>query len=277
MTYSNQIIKNRIRNISNGDSKLSLMLLRLFFMENFLKRISYSKYKNNFILKGGLLVRQEIGINARVTKDIDTSLKFYNLSIESITSIMEELIVMDIDDGISYSLKCIDEIMDEHEYPGIRVSLVGKINNTIQPFQIDISTNDAITPKEIEYRYKLLFDDTTINVWSYNLETLLAEKMETILDRNITNTRMRDFYDIYMIYKLRDSFINYSILKDAFYETMNNRDTLYILNKSSELISLISNDEYLKMHWKNYKNNSSYVGEIDFSDTIEILSILLKK
>ena len=277
MKYNNQIIKNMIHKISKGDSKLSLVLLRLFFMENFLKRISFSRYKDNFILKGGMLVSQELGINSRVTKDIDTTLKFYKLDKKSINEIFLELIDLKIDDGITYSINDIENIMDEHKYPGIRVSLVGSINNTIQPFQIDISTNDSITPKEITYEYNLLFDDIKINILSYNIETLLAEKIETILDRNITNTRMRDFYDVYMIYKLKYTSIDFKILRKAFEATMKNRNTLYIITKANELIDLIKDENYLFNNWNNYKNNNLYVGDIDFLDTIIVLQKILKE
>ena len=261
----------------NGDNKKSYLFLRLFFMENFIKRISSSKYKDNIVIKGGILVTQELGISSRVTKDIDATIKNYNLTIEDVELLIMELVNMSIDDGINYYVESIDRIMDDHDYPGIRVSMIGTLGETKQSFKIDFSTGDIITPSEIEYRFNCSFDDQPIVIKAYNVETLLAEKIESILDRNITNTRMRDFYDIHMFFSLKKDRIDFMKLKAALKATSKNRNTIQIIDNAKEYIDLIANDEYLKLHWNNYKNDNGYVGNVEYGDTILSLIEWLKE
>ena len=277
MIYNAQSIKNRIKKMCNGDNKKSYLFLRIFFMENFIKRISFSKYKDNIVIKGGILVTQELGISSRVTKDIEATIKNYNLTIEDVELLIMELVNMSIDDGINYYVESIDRIMDEHDYPGIRVSMIGTLGETKQSFKIDFSTGDIITPSEIEYRFNCSFDDRPIVIKAYNVETLLAEKIETILDRNITNTRMRDFYDIHMFFSLKKDRIDFMKLKAALKATSKNRNTIQIIDNAKEYIDLIANDEYLKLHWNNYKNDNGYVGNVEYGDTILSLIELLKE
>ena len=179
-----------IRNLSRKNAADAQILMR------FLERISLSAYRDKFILKGGMLVAAMVGLDARSTMDLDATIKGANVNVEDVENMMAEIISVPIDDGVTFQVKSISEIMDEAEYPGIRVTMTTLFDGVRTPLKIDISTGDAITPKEVRYSFKLILEDRSIDVWAYNLETVLAEKLETIITRTTTNTRMRDFYDI---------------------------------------------------------------------------------
>ena len=191
-------LKDLIRNMSKKKSADAQILMRNYMMERFLERISLSEYKNQFILKGGMLVAAMVGLDARATMDLDATIKGTNVSVEDVEMIISQIISIPLDDGVSFRVKRISEIMEEADYPGVRVSMETKFDGVITPLKIDISTGDVITPREIKYKFNLMLEDRTIEVWAYNLETVLAEKLETVVSRNVTNTRMRDFYDIYI-------------------------------------------------------------------------------
>ena len=213
-------------------------------MERFLERVSLSKYKNHLIFKGGLMVSSMVGIDNRSTMDIDTTLKNIRLTENEIQNVIEDIISVKVDDGITFEIKSIAEIMDEAEYPGLRTSLEAKLENMRTPLKIDFSTGDAITPREIEYNYKLMFEERTISIFAYNSETILAEKMETIISRSTANTRLRDFYDLRILYDTID--IDYGRLKEAVEATCNKRNSEHLLINSDSIIDLIKNDDGMK-------------------------------
>ncbi len=198
MIHTSRQIKDLIKNKANGNSAKAQIMIRNYMMERFMERLSLSEYKNNFILKGGMLVSSMVGIDIRSTMDIDTTLKNLPLSVDSAESIIKRIISVRLEDGVTFRIKGITEIMDEAEYGGIRVSLEAMLDMMRIPLKIDISTGDIVTPKEIEYEMKLMFEDRKIEILAYNIETLLAEKLETVVTRGIANTRLRDFYDIYI-------------------------------------------------------------------------------
>ena len=207
-------LKAKVRNLSGGDSQKAQTLIRNFMMERFLERIALSQYRNNFILKGGMLVATIVGLDTRATMDIDTTVKSLTLSKDNATKIVEDIIAVEIPDGVQFKLVKVTDIMEEHDYPGIRIMLEATLDKLRQAVKIDISTGDIITPGAVEYSYRLMFEDRSISMWTYNLETLLAEKFETIMARGTANTRMRDFYDIYTI--SRQEAFNKEVLKRAF-------------------------------------------------------------
>ncbi len=178
------------------------LLMRNYMMERFLERISLSEYRDKFILKGDMLVAAMVGLDARSTMDLDATVKGANVNVEDIENLISAIVSVPLDDGVKFQLKSISEIMDEAEYPGIRVNMTTTFDGVVTPLKIDISTGDAITPREIRYSFKLMLEDRSIDIWAYNLETVLAEKLETIITRTTTNTRMRDFYDIYILEQL---------------------------------------------------------------------------
>ena len=194
MIHTAKQLKDKVKNMSGGNSEVAQALIRTYFMERFLERVSVSEYRNNFILKGGMLVASIVGVDMRATMDIDTTVKALPLNEKDARAIIERIGELQLEDGITFKIKSVKEIMEDFDYPGIRMMIEANLERMRQPFKIDISTDDAITPDAVEYKYKLMFEDRSISVLSYNLETLLAEKMQTILARGLANTRMSDFF-----------------------------------------------------------------------------------
>ena len=237
-------LKAKIRNLSGGDSIKAQILIRNFIMERFLERVSLSRYRDNFILKGGMLVSAVVGLNTRVTMDIDTTVKALELSKQNAIKTIEEIIAVEIPDCVHFTITKVTDIMEEHDYPGIRVMLEATLDNLRQAIRIDISTGDIITPGAVEYSYNLMFEERAIALWTYNLETLLAEKLETIMSRGTSNTRMRDFYDIYII--SRQEQIESAILKSAFLATSSKRNTADQISDFRNILSTVYLDEVMR-------------------------------
>lgn len=246
--------------------------------EALLKRISVSNYKDKFIIKGGLLLSSIFGINLRSTMDLDTTIKGLPLDRVTITKVINEIISIDLNDNIKLEIENIKDIREEELYSGFNVNLKAKFDGLKTNLMIDITTGDVITYKEVEFKYTTLFDNEIINIMSYNYETIIAEKYESIISRNIDNTRMKDYYDLYMFVKLKWNDINKDILRKAIINTAKNRDTLDYINNSNKYLELITNDTRLTSLWKSYQNNYEYAKDITFEDTInaikEIIEIL---
>ena len=257
-------LKAKVRNLSGGDSTKAQTLIRNFIMERFLERIALSQYRNNFILKGGMLVSAVVGLDTRATMDIDTTVKSLELSKENAVKIVEEIIAVEIPDGVHFTITKVTDIMEEHDYPGIRFMLETSLDNLRQAIKIDISTGDIITPGAVEYSYKLMFEDRSISLWTYNLETLLAEKLETIMARETANTRMRDFYDIYVLTK-RET-IDFKVLRDAFIATCNKRGTAAMIPQIDAILNAVRHDPFMKEMWGKYKADNFFVGELSWDD-----------
>lgn len=270
-------IKGRIKNVAKQNGSDPITLLRIYMMERFLERITYSKYKDDFIVKGGILVTSMIGISMRSTMDIDTTIRNFDLTKEETTRIINEIKDISLDDHIEFILNDVSEIMDNMEYPGIRIHMNSKLENLIVPIKIDISTGDVITPREVRYEYPLLLEDKSIQLWSYNLETILAEKIQTILSRGLLNTRMRDFYDITTLFNRYKDSINYNDLSLAFDKTCRKRETLSLLEQYEEILCSISEDSTLQNLWKNYCRKYKYASHIEFSTNLEIIKQLMSK
>lgn len=266
------LIKNKARNLGL-DAQL---LLKRYFMEQMLARIAQSEYKTNFILKGGLLISSLIGLSSRTTQDIDVSIVNKHLSMDEIERMMADVCKIDLDDSIKYELTSVQEIREEFEYPGIRLSFKVYMDKIVDSLKMDITTGDTITPKEITYGYKLLLEDKTINLCSYPIETIIAEKIESILSKNILGTRMRDFYDIYMLENLFKDRIDKKNQKLALLNTCAKRNTENILNNPNEIIADIENDWGQQNLWKNYASKNTYVGKVSFEDTIKSIKSILK-
>lgn len=199
MIKTSRQLKDKVRNMARGDSAKAQLLIRNYGMERFLERVSLSAHKDNFILKGGMLVSAMVGLENRATMDIDTSIR--NMPLDTITAkaMVEEIIAVPVDDNIRFEINDFGTIMDDAEYSGVRISLNAFLDTTRIPLKIDISTGDAITPAAVNYQYKLMFEERYTTLWAYNLETVLAEKIETVLSRSALNTRLRDFYDLYVL------------------------------------------------------------------------------
>ena len=269
-------LKDLIRNMSKKKSADAQILMRNYMMERFLERISLSEYKDKFILKGGMLVAAMVGLDARATMDLDATIKAANVSLRDVEMIISNIIAIPIDDGVSFRIKRISEIMEEADYPGVRVSMETKFDGVIIPLKIDISTGDVITPKEIRYRFNLMLEDRTIEVWAYNLETVLAEKLETVISRNVTNTRMRDFYDIYILQKLHGEQLNKEILWHALVATARKRGTLEQIESGDirEILNEIETSSVMENLWKAYQRNYSYAVDISWHIVMESVRYL---
>ena len=264
-------LKDLMRNLSKKKSADAQILMRNYMMERFLERISLSEYKDKFILKGGMLVAAMVGLDARATMDLDATIKGANVSLTDVETIISNIIATPIDDGVSFCIKRISEIMEEADYPGVRVSMETKFDGVTTPLKIDISTGDVITPREIRYRFNLMLEDRTIEVWSYNLETVLAEKLETVISRNVMNTRMRDFYDIYILQKLYGEQLNKEILWNALVATARKRGTLDLIesNDIREILNEIETSSVMENLWKTYQKNYSYAADVSWHIIME--------
>lgn len=268
MEFTPEQIKGRIKSVAKQNNADARTLMRIYMMERFLERLAQSEYRDNFIIKGGILVTAMIGVAHRSTMDIDTSMKNLNLSAEDALRVVNQVKDIDLDDGVSFEVKDVSNIMDEMEYPGIRVTMNANVGRLITPLKIDISTGDVITPRAIEFNYDLLLEDRSISLWSYNLETILAEKLQTVLARGILNTRMRDFYDIRMLLDTYEDKVNKVVLKDAFAATCNKRGTDHLQEQAEEIIKIIEADEQLQVLWRAYQKKYSYSAEIDYASVI---------
>lgn len=199
MPLSQAQIKGRIKNLAKTNKADARILMRIYMMERFWERLAKSAYAENFIIKGGILITSLVGVSMRSTMDIDTSISGFTLSQEEALRIVTEISEIDLEDGVTFSIKSVSGIMDEMDYPGIRLALDACMGAMITPIKIDISTGDVITPEAVKYDYKLMLEERSILIWSYNLETILAEKLQTVMSRGVLNTRMRDYYDIYTL------------------------------------------------------------------------------
>lgn len=268
MGFTSEQIKGRIKSVAKQNNADARTLMRIYMMERFLERLAQSEYRDNFIIKGGILVTAMIGVAHRSTMDIDTSMKNLNLSAEDALRVVNQVKDIDLDDGVSFEVKDVSNIMDEMEYPGIRVTMNANVGRLITPLKIDISTGDVITPRAIEFNYDLLLEDRSISLWSYNLETILAEKLQTVLARGILNTRMRDFYDIRMLLDTYEDKVNKAVLKDAFAATCKKRGTDHLQKQAEEIIKIIEANEQLQVLWRAYEKKYSYAADIDYASVI---------
>ena len=267
-------IKGKIRSLAEKKNLKSQEVLQIYFFERFLERLSKSNYKNNFVIKGGFLISSLIGIENRTTMDMDTTIKGIPLKEEKIKEIVEEIININVDDGIRFEIKDISYIREEDEYENFRISLIANVGKTKNPMKLDLTIGDAITPREIEYTYPCIFSKEDIKIMAYPLETILAEKYETIIRRNITTTRMRDFYDLYTLYKLKKDEIDYKILKQAIERTSNKRGGQEIIQDYQEIIGDIKEDSYLRSLWEVYHSENKYIGYLKFDRVFDVLTII---
>jgi len=258
MIHSSKQLKDLIRNLSKEVSIEAHVLIRKYMMERFLERVSSSKYNGSFILKGGMLVAAFVGVEARATMDIDTTIKGIPVTIVDMERTITEISNIDLDDNVKFRIKKVSEIMDEAEYSGIRFSMDAVLDGAVIPLKIDISTGDVITPREIAYSYKLMFEDRTIPIMTYPIETVLAEKLETVISRSITNTRMRDFYDIHILLKSQN--IDADILALALERTAKKRGNFSLLENAESVLKIVKSDEDMKRLWNIYQKKFKYAG-----------------
>lgn len=263
-------IKGAIRNISKKTGVNANSLLQMCLFEGILEKISKSKYKNHIILKGGLLISSLVGVEMRSTLDMDTTIRGLPMNEENISKILHEILEITIDADIVYRLIKLERIRKEDLYEDFCATIscrYGKINANLN---IDITTGDIITPKEIQYSYEKILEEGSISILTYTIETIIDEKFETISSRNITTTRARDFYDLYMLYKLYKSKIDRNVLKEAITLTSQHRNSFSLVLQYKEIVKLFYQSNSLKNLWAKYVQNNSYAKDISFNDTISI-------
>ena len=251
--------------------------LQRFMFERILERISVSEYQDNFILKGGLLLAAMFGVENRTTKDMDTTITGIDISKDQMVNVLNKILSIDLNDEVKFDIVSVTDIREEDEYGGNKYHITGRVNSTKVNLEIDISTGDKVTPKELKFKYPLLFEDRSILINSYNVETILAEKIETILRRGKYNSRMKDYYDVYFfLTKLRNE-ININILKDAINNTFTKRDSFEYLNDYREIIKSIIDSERIKTNWKSYSKKNSYAKNLEVDHIMILLNNFIKE
>lgn len=261
-------VKDLIKNIAKGDSGKAQRLRRHYAMERFLERMALSEYRDKMILKGGMLVSSIVGLEVRSTMDIDATCKGMTLDLEAATRMVQDIAKVPLDDDMLFEVGEAQEIMGDSEYGGVRVSLVARLGKSRIPLKIDISTGDAITPSEVDYEFGLMFDDRAIRIWSYSIETLLAEKLETVLSQSVNNTRPRDFYDIFVLSEMgypEDP----SVFLEAFENTCLKRGTRIDEETARSTLELVGKSGPMKDRWARFGKDFDYASEIEWAEALE--------
>ena len=274
MIKNKDSLKAKASNLAIQTNIPNKYIIQNFMFEALLKRISNSNYKDKFIIKGGLLLSSIFGVNLRSTMDLDTTIKGLPLNKSTITKVITEIINIDLKDNITFEIENIKDIREEDLYSGYNVNLKADFDGLKINLMIDITTGDVITYKEVEFNYTTLFDNDTINIMTYNYETIIAEKFESIISRNIDNTRMKDYYDLYMFVNLKWNDINKETLRKAIINTSKARETLDYIENANKYIELISDDSRLKLLWNSYQKIYEYAKDIEFVDTINAIKVI---
>lgn len=264
-------LKDLIKNMSKEMDISAQILLRNYMLERLLERVSLSEFRDKFILKGGMLIAAIVGVDLRSTIDMDVTIKSYPVTFDTIQNVLDSILSVQIDDGVDIKLINIKEIRAEDEYSGFRVSMDALMENARIPLKVDITTGDKITPKEIVYKFDLLLEDRSIEILAYNIETVIAEKIETLISRGIANTRMRDFYDIYILSKTQGNNIDKVILKEAIRETSKKRNSVSVLLDGKLIIKEVFESDVLYSHWTRYQKEYSYAKDISWDEIKEVV------
>lgn len=270
-------LKNKIKKRAKEIGAQPQELMQMYFFERLLYRISISEYKFNFILKGGLLLSAIIGDERRTTSDMDTMVKGIDIKSDKLLKIINKIINIKTNDDISFNIEKSKEIRVNDIYGGINIKLIAKKDGLIVPLFIDITTKDPITPKEIEFKYKSLFNSEYIKIMAFTKETIIAEKFETLIKDTETNTRAKDFYDLYIIVKDYWNEINKTNLIKAIKSTCKRRESLYILDEITERFDFIKKSSILQNEWNKYKISHLYAKGIEYSDIMNNISLILEE
>ncbi|SFG58837.1 nucleotidyl transferase AbiEii/AbiGii toxin family protein [Oribacterium sp. WCC10] len=253
------------------------LVLQNYMLERLLERISRSEYSDKFIIKGGFLLSSIVGLSTRATMDLDTTIKGFTLTKENLSNIITDICDVEAEDDVKFELLKLDDIRETDDYPGLRVFLDANYPPMKVPLTIDVTTGDKITPKEIDYCYTSMFDDTKINILAYTIETVLAEKLETVLARGIANTRPRDYYDIYVLLRTKEKDIDYPVLKQALLATCNKRGSAYIIDSYETIIETLNKSAELQGQWKKYQKAYLYAKDIEYTDTCKAVYEIMNR
>jgi len=260
-------LKAILKNISREKHISAQLVLQNYMLERFLERVSLSRYRDNYIIKGGFLIASLVGLDSRATMDMDATIKGYLVDENAICTMIEDIIAVHVDDDISFRFKSIGEIREGAEYSGFRVALSADYENMAVPLKLDITTGDRITPREIEYNYKLMLENRSISILAYNLSTILAEKLETVISRGDQNTRPRDYYDIYILTRLQAKNIDMDTLSDALKATAQKRGSARLMTQYADIMRMVRESDIMKRQWNDYRNLFDYAAGIEFEET----------
>ncbi|NLO98852.1 MAG: nucleotidyl transferase AbiEii/AbiGii toxin family protein [Clostridiaceae bacterium] len=276
MIRTSRQLKDLIRNLSKNNRSDAQVLMRNYMMERLLERISISKYRDNFILKGGMLIAAIVGLDARSTMDMDATVKGMQVEAEKILSVMADILSVPLDDGVEFHINQISDIMDEAEYSGMRISMEALFDGVRTPLKIDISTGDTITPREIRYCFNLMFENRSIEIWAYNLETVLSEKLETVIARDITNTRMRDFYDIHILMKLHGGSLNPDDFRVALISILKKRGSEHLAAQARAIFEDLENSSVMQRLWSLYQKKFIYAQDLSWVEVMGSVNALFE-
>lgn len=269
-------LKGKINNYAKSRGIAAQVVLQNYMFERLLERLALSDYRDKFVVKGGMLIAAIVGLDTRATMDLDTTLRDLPLTEEQIKMALEQIIQIDVDDDVCFEIKTISPIRKDDRYRGYCVRLDATYDTIVTPLSVDISTGDIMTPDAVEYEFGGIFDETVrINLWGYNLETVMAEKMETILSRGVFNTRPRDFYDIFVLSTSQP--YDKSLFDEALEATSNHRGSNHVLINKPEIVEKLSESDELKKQWGKYKTKFSYARDIEYQQIIDAMKLLLKK
>lgn len=272
MSNSAQSVKDKLKNISREKNVDFNSVMRFYMYDRFVERLSKSKYKDNFILKGGFYLNKLFGLDNRSTMDIDTVIRKTEFTEENLIVMINEIISIDVGDNVKFKIEKTELIREEDEYGGLRITINFMLENIKDKFHIDLATGDPIYPRPDNYKYESLIGDEIYKVWSYNLETILAEKIETILSKLETSSRMKDYYDIYLIYKFKFDTINKEKFRGSVEKTFKKRkfDADLMTN-----LSIVKESKVLRERWLSYSRKNSYARDVEFEETLECLEKLI--
>ena len=270
-------LKAIVKNIAKEKRISAQLVLQNYMLERFLERVSLSAYYDNFIIKGGFLIASMVGLSSRATMDMDATIKGYPVNSETIHNMIEKIISVPVNDNILFELRSIGEIREGDEYEGFRVALSAVYERMAVPLKLDITTGDKITPGEIEYEYRLMFEDRSIHVLAYNLPTILAEKLETVISRGDQNTRPRDYYDIYILARLQSESIDPEVLRTAYMATVEKRGSAEVVKHYAEIINVVRKSDVMNRRWADYQKDFDYAARIDFCDTCDAVLSLIER
>ena len=269
-------LKGAIRSMAAKKNLRAQEVLQMFLFERIIDRLAASSFRDNFILKGGLLISSMIGIGERTTMDMDTTERGIQMEEDEIVSAVKEIIAMDVGDGISFEFQKIEPIREDDAYNNFRVHLRAKYGKIDSPMKIDITTGDIITPAAIRYDFPFVFEEKTVSVMAYTLETVLAEKYETIIRRNIGTTRARDYYDLHTLYRSRKDVVQMEVLRAAVIHTAEKRDSVDDIMDWRDILKDIREEPQLYLLWDNYAADNKYIGDLKFNEVLDTVDEIAK-
>ena len=249
----------------------SQLVMQNYMLERLLERIAHSRYQSNFILKGGLLIASMVGLHSRATMDMDATIRNHPVNDNSIKTMFEEIVSIPIDDDITFQFQGVEDIRKNDVYGGYRISLTANFSPMRIPLKLDLTTGDKITPEAVEYKYPMMFNDGILEIFAYNLETILAEKLETVISRGDQNTRPRDYYDIFILSKLKENEIDRDILRKALSETAKKRHSDDLIPQYRSIVEQVVKSTAMLQHWKTYQRDYEYAREVEFSLACETI------